>query len=183
MNRFILGKTPRVIAAMMCDQHIVKMLTEEGQMISHVIRKHMPHYAAIHDTKLFRSLSAGHAQHPCTTWLEHSRGNFTFGAMLFQWMSQEYEFRFGRDHGTSERMYWVIMDALNAFEFANIPEGELTPHPQCFGDLYDLCSTSEVWPVQAYRAYYRAKQFTFKRPMRWTYRHTPNFMQTQENAA
>ena len=38
MNRFILGKTPRVIAAMTRDQHIVKMVTKEGPMHSQVIR-------------------------------------------------------------------------------------------------------------------------------------------------
>ena len=41
MNRFLIDHHPDAIAKAMCDKHIVKMPTEEAQMLSHVLHHYM----------------------------------------------------------------------------------------------------------------------------------------------
>jgi len=43
-----------------------------------------------------------------------------------------------------------------------IPDGELTPHPQCFSG-HDDCKTDEDWPIVAYRAFYKVDKMRFAR--------------------
>jgi len=169
MNRFILAHDPWDIPELMCDQHIVKMVTEEAQMLCHAVREYMPQFAAQHDAGLFKSMSAGHAKHPCTVWACATKTNFEWALDLFYHMAYEYSARFGREHGTQSRVGHLLLQVVTSDEFADeFPDGGLTPHPQCFGDLHDQCVTDEAWPVNAYNTYYRLKQTTFKRPMRWT---------------
>lgn len=175
MNRFILADDPRDIPALMCDQHIVKMVTEEGQMLSTAIRATMPVFAAAHDEQLFR---ASYAKHPCTLWLHESFNNMAYAVLLFATMNLEYERRFKRQHGSFKRLVTPLTVALTTPEAATLPRAGLTPHPQCFGPLQNDCATDESWPVNAYRSYYQRKNATFRRPMRWTDTPTPTFMRT-----
>ena len=41
MNRFLIDHHPDAIAKAMCDKHIVKMPTEEAQMLSHVLHHYL----------------------------------------------------------------------------------------------------------------------------------------------
>ena len=178
MNRFILATDPQDIPELMCDQHVIKMLTEEGQMLSSAIRQHMPDFASQHDAGLFNtSPNSGYSRHPCTRWAAHNKTNFEWAIDLFFHMAVEYTCRFGTEHGTQTRLGGLLLLAITCDEYeVSFPDGKLTSHPQCFGDLQQACETSEWWPVGAYRTYYRHKQSTFKKPMRWTSQSQPSFM-------
>ena len=177
MNRFILADDPHDIPELMCDQHVIKMITEEGQMLSSAIRQHMPEFASQHDAMLFNtSPTSGYSRHPCTQWAAKTRSNFEWALDLFYHMAHEFTCRFASEHGSQTRLGGVLLLAVTSDEYENFPDGKLTSHPQCFGDLQQACETSEWWPVQAYRTYYRHKQSTFKQPMRWTSQHKPSFM-------
>jgi len=43
-----------------------------------------------------------------------------------------------------------------------IPDGDVTPHPQCFSGHDDL-KTDEDWPIVAYRAFYTVDKAAFAR--------------------
>ena len=178
MNRFILAADPQDIPELMCDQHVIKMITEEGQMLSSAIRQHMPNFASQHDAGLFNtSPNSGYSRHPCTRWAADNKANFEWAIDLFFHMSVEYTCRFGTEHGTQTRLGGLLLLAITCDEYGvSFPDGKLTSHPQCFGNLQQACETTEWWPVQAYRTYYRHKQSTFKKPMRWTSQSQPSFM-------
>ena len=178
MNRFILAADPQDIPELMCDQHVIKMITEEGQMLSSAIRQHMPNFASQHDAGLFNtSPNSGYSRHPCTRWAADNKANFEWAIDLFFHMSVEYTCRFGTEHGTQTRLGGLLLLAITCDEYGvSFPDGKLTSHPQCFGSLQQACETTEWWPVQAYRTYYRHKQSTFKKPMRWTSQSQPSFM-------
>lgn len=178
MNRFILADDPYDIPTVMCDQHIIKMITEEAQMLCYAIQKHMPEFAACHSKTLFKTTpNSGYAKHPCTQWCATNQTNFEWALDLFQEMCGEYSVRFNGVHGTDSRLKNLFMIATVSDEYDEcFPKGKRTSHPQCFGAWQQQCQTSEWWPVQAYRTYYRHKQMTFKQPMRWTSQPQPSFM-------
>ena len=45
MNRFIIDREPEAIAQQLCDQHIIKMVLEEAQMLNTAVRIHAPEFA------------------------------------------------------------------------------------------------------------------------------------------
>ena len=45
MNRFIIDREPEAIAQQLCDQHIIKMVLEEAQMLNTAVRLHAPEFA------------------------------------------------------------------------------------------------------------------------------------------
>ena len=96
-----------------------------------------------------------------------TRSNFDYAYDLYTAMLCEYHERYDKWHGAGKHSR-----ALNcARQF--IPEGELTPHPQCFSGHDDL-KTDERWPVQAYRAFYRVDKTKFARYNKG--RSMPNWM-------
>ena len=87
MNRFILADDPYDIPTVMCDQHVIKMITEEAQMLCYAIQKHMPEFAACHSKTLFKTTpNSGYAKHPCTQWCATNQTNFEWALDLFQEM-------------------------------------------------------------------------------------------------
>jgi len=68
----------------------------------------------------------------------------------------EYTHRYGKNHGAGKH-------ALALFKGTKyIPEGGMTPHPQCFSG-HDDCKTEENYPVEAYRAFYKRDKMGFAR--------------------
>tara|TARA_R100000951_G_scaffold21105_1_gene17532 strand:- start:539 stop:817 length:279 start_codon:yes stop_codon:yes gene_type:complete len=85
-------------------------------------------------------------------------------------MSKEYTYRYGKQHASDRHM-----DALReGAQF--VPEGDMTPHPECFSEHTDLKS-GEFWPVDSYRAFYMTKQHRFK--MTWKNRPIPKWFEYQ----
>ena len=157
MNRFLIDHHPDTIAKSLCDQHIVKMPLEEAQMLCTSVWHHAPDYAKA--CELYKPV---HQKHPCTLWAMETRANYTFAFKLYDAMLREFTHRFKDDdgndkiHGASK--HWGSL--WNARSL--IPDGALTPHPQCFSGHDDL-KTDEKWPITAYRAFYVIDKMKFAR--------------------
>lgn len=169
MNRFLISYTPEWIARELCDKHIVKMPLEEAQMLSTAVWEHAPEYAEKHD--LYKPV---HQKHPCTIWAAKTRANYNYGLALFDYMQAEYRYRYGKV-GAWNRHYFALQDAAQY-----IPEGDITPHPECFSEHTDL-KTGENWPIKSYRKFYMTKQRRFS--MKWTNRPVPSWFHFEEEYA
>ena len=151
MNRFIIDHHPDAIAKSLCDQHIVKMPLEEAQMLCTSLWHHAPEYAEEHG--LYKPV---HQKHPCTLWAMKTQANYAFAYSLYTSMLCEYHHRYEKWHGAGKHS-----EALHR-GIVHIPEGGLTPHPQCFSG-HDDCKTEEAWPIVAYRAFYIVDKMRFAR--------------------
>jgi hypothetical protein len=151
MNRFLIDHHPVAISKQLCDQHIVKMPLEEAQMLCTALWHHAPEYAEARS--LYKPV---HQKHPCTLWAMETQANYQFAFQLYAAMLQEYTYRYGKEHGAG-RHYHAL-----EFGVCKIPEGLITPHPQCFSGHDDL-KTDERWPIMAYRAFYVVDKLRFAR--------------------
>ena len=159
MNRFLIEHHTDAIAKSLCDQHIVKMPLEEAQMLCTTVWHHAPEYAEKHE--LYKP---AYHKHPCTKWAMETRANFVFAYNLYIAMLQEYTHRYGKFHGAGNPSTTNPLarpeHIISAREY--VPDGPLTPHPQCFSG-YDDCKTDEQWPIEAYRAFYIVDKMKFAR--------------------
>lgn len=151
MNRFLIDHHPAAIAKSLCDQHVVKMPLEEAQMLCTAMWQHAPMYAE--QMNLYKPV---HQKHPCTLWAMETQANYHFAWTLYDAMLEEYTHRFGKHHGAGKHWY-SLREGMKY-----VPEGALTPHPQCFSGHDDL-KTDEAWPVAAYRAFYIVDKSKFAR--------------------
>ena len=163
MNRFLINYSPELCARDMCDKHVVKMPLEEAQMLCTTVRLRALEYAE--EAGLYRAV---HQKHPCTIWVGQSRANYLYSLDMFREMCREYTYRYGKVHAS-----WRLYDALvDAAQF--VPDGGITPHPECFSEHTDLKS-GKPWPIQSYRKFYQTKQHRFK--MKWTGRAVPDWFE------
>ena len=151
MNRFIIEESPHKIAKSLCDQHIVKMPLEEAQMLCTALWHHAPQYAE--QEGLYKPV---HQKHPCTLWAIENRTNYMFAYRLYSAMLHEYTNRYGKGHGANKHQLSLFHGRLE------IPEGQITQHPQCFSGLDEL-KTDEFYPIKAYRAFYNVDKARFAR--------------------
>ena len=151
MNRFIIDHHPDAIAQSLCDQHIVKMPLEEAQMLCTAMWQHAPMYAE--EMSLYKPV---HQKHPCTIWAMETRANYRFAWLLYDAMLTEYTHRYGKEHGAGK--HWLSLQDGAKY----VPEGGLTPHPQCFSG-HDELKTDEKYPIMAYRAFYAVDKLKFAR--------------------
>jgi len=165
MNRFIIEKTPHEIASSLCDQHIVKMPLEEAQMLCTTLWYHAPDYAK--DNNLYKPV---HQKHPCTLWAMENKENYVFAYKLYSAMLDEYTDRYDKYHGANIHQIplWVGKKFL--------PEGKMTPHPQCFSGHDDL-KTDEFYPIEAYRKFYIVDKSRFAR---YKYTDKPTWMKGEQ---
>ena len=161
MNRFLINYSPELCARDLCDKHVVKMPLEEAQMLCTTVRLYAPEYAE--EAGLYRAV---HQKHPCTIWAGQSRANYLYSLDMFREMCREYTHRYGKVHA-SWRLYDALVDAAQY-----VPDGNITPHPECFSEHTDLKS-GRPWPIQSYRKFYMTKQKRFK--MVWTKRDMPEW--------
>jgi hypothetical protein len=151
MNRFIIEHHPDAIAKSLCDQHIVKMPLEEAQMLCTSLWHHAPEYAE--EQGLYKPV---HQKHPWTLWAMETQANYSFAYSLYTAMLCEYHHRYGKWHGAGKHSIALHRGIVH------IPQGGLTPHPQCFSG-HDVCKTDEDWPIVAYRAFYIVDKMRFAR--------------------
>lgn len=156
MNIFYLHHLPLVAAKLHCDKHVVKMVLETAQILAAV------HH--IHGNGENVTYKLTHAKHPCVVWAASSKANYLWLQRLGQELSNEYRFRYGKDHKC---------EAYIRGELASPPPA-LTNHvwtepPKCMPDEY---KTESV--VESYENYYRGAKAAMAK---WTNRVTPQFMQ------
>ncbi len=181
MNIFKLDECPIASAQLQCDKHVVKMIVESAQMLSTAHRmldgaeykapsksgkrmvKHWSHPTL--DDVLYKAV---HMHHPSTVWTMESRANYTWHYMHFIALCEEYEFRYGKQHATYEK----LGDILQAIP-ENIPTNNYrqTPFKLAMADYPECIALGD--PVLAYRAFYQTKQDRFK--MVWSKREIPEW--------
>lgn len=180
MNIFILENDPVLSAQLQCDKHVVKMIVESAQMLSTAHRmcdgyietrpsksgKRMVKYYVHPDSYLEEHLyKAVHHYHPCTVWTMESASNYIWHYNHFVALLDEYEYRYGKIHGTHK-----LTDALSKLP-QNLPDIGQTPFKLAMADYPECIALGD--PVEAYRAFYQTKQDRFK--MAWTKRDIPEW--------
>ena len=159
MNRFIIDHHPVAIAKQLCDEHIIKMVLEEAQMLNTAVRIHAPEFAE--EAGLYK---IAYENHPCTVWVRDNVCNYKYGVRLLKAMNDEYMYRYpvkstgetNTGHA-SMRHFDALVEAVKYMpDYTNF----VTPHPQCFSG-HDQLKTDEHWPITAYRRFYRVDKRKF----------------------
>jgi hypothetical protein len=181
MNRFFIEDDPAPCAVSHCDKHVVKMIVEEGQMLSTAHRlldgtlirrpsksgKTMAKYWFLDDT-ISESVfyRAVHMGHPCTKWAMETDSNYRWAYQLFMELCREYQHRYGKVHMTEKKL-WIALRKPPK----NIPTGPLTPMPLAMGSNPECINHDDV--LGSYRHYYATKKDRFN--MVWTNRDEPKW--------
>lgn len=147
MNIFILDKDPNIAATFACDRHVVKILLEVAQILSTNIRFHK---------NVANFYKKTHENHPCTIWARATRHNFMWAAVYGLALSDEYTWRYGKQH-KSRLIIEKAIDYADCFV-----HDDLTPFAQAMPQQF-----KNQDPVHAYRTYYAAAKYkicTWKPP-------------------
>ena len=199
MNRFRLEQTPSKCAKSHCDKHVVKMITEEAQMLSTAHRildgklEYVPSFDKQGNPRILKSgaprtkkhwnlyegrrddigektiYKAVHMGHPCTIWSSQTLGNYRWAYALLEYLCEEYTHRYGRVHETERK----LLDIL-ALAPENIPKSlEVTKMPLAMGAEPQCINEDDV--IGSYRNYYMTKQKRFK--MTWKNRQVPEWFE------
>ena len=177
MNIFHLDNDPIVAAQMMCDKHVVKMVTEYGQMLSTAHRvldgelytdktkngRNIKRWRLQQPARQNDLYKASHVNHPSNIWTRETEENYRWLFKHFQATAKEYERRYGRVHATYDKLSGYLWFAPhNIFRF-----GRLTKFAQA---MPEYCKRED--PVEAYRKYYiKEKSYMAK----WTNREVPSW--------
>lgn len=165
MNIFVLDEDPRIAAQMVCDKHCSKMIIESAQMMSTAHRmldgiqykgpsksgKTTQTRYRFDDDREHVLYAAVHKYHPCTTWTMESKANYEWHYEHFLGLSDEFEYRYGKQHLTSQKLTEALREPPR-----NIPNAPMTPFPQAMSH-YPMCRV-EGDAVAAYRNYYHASK-------------------------
>jgi len=144
MNIFHLDKCPQKSIEYHCDKHVVKMILEYAQMLStahHILSSLVP-------DGMYRKT---HQNHPCSKWVRQTSGNYTYLLEYLRLALDEYTFRYGKIHKTSEKLP-LLMCVPNLIDTSM----EVTDAPKCMPDEYKVDSV-----IQSYRNYYIGDKKSF----------------------
>lgn len=138
MNRFIIDHHPVAIAKQLCDEHIVKMVLEEAQMLNTAVRIHAPEFAE--EAGLYK---IAYTNHPCTIWAREASGNYEWLYQHFLALSFEYTYRYGKQHASYVKLHKALAKCPD-----NITQSKMTKLAQAMPDEY-----KHPDPIVAYRTY------------------------------
>lgn len=166
MNIFFLDEDPSNIASMLNDKHVVKMTLESAQMLSTAHRlldgdsssKRFRHPNPKADSLLYK---VAHPKHISTVWTLKNKSNYDWHYALFESMSREYSFRYGREH-SSNRLMPILKSAP-----VNIESGEFCAPPLAMHDTY-----KQECHLAAYRDFYAGEKWRFSK---WKNRMLPRW--------
>ena len=170
MNIFVVDKDPRVAARSLCDQHVVKMLIENCQMLSAVLDvtysdKYRGGDGDPHVTLGLANYPKSVRKHPCTLWLMESINNVKWLIAHHREMIMEYTRRYGKNHkyeGTP-----MIYEAQ--LKYTDLPAVKGTPFVNANTNFKHIEDT-----VEAYRTCYNIEKSKFAR---WKYCEPPKWYQ------
>lgn len=188
MNVFAVDYDPELAAMSLCDQHVVKMVTETAQILSTHIRLCDQYLSKEHDSILYKST---HVNHPITKHLRNGHGIGSFNQGNLRWLiihymalSNEYTYRYGKLHAAyhSQNRGDIIYDFIKQFDpdlkttwdwYHENFKTYLRGFPLCMPDQYkpklDRPLTQKE-RVLAYRKYYIGEKLQFAR---WNIRRPP----------
>lgn len=163
MNIFYTDKDPKLCATNQCDQHVIKMSTEYGQMLStahRVLDGKSYIEKSINNRKLTRwklddereqvLWKACHVNHPSNIWLRESKENYMWLFLLWSFTVKEYHNRYGKVHKSIELYDFVKRPPLHI-----LLEGWSEP-PLAMPEEYKTKST-----VQSYINFYNGSKSKF----------------------
>jgi hypothetical protein len=134
LNIFVLHLNPSVAAQMLCDKHVNSMVMETAQILSDV------------NGGPYKPVNP---RHPCQLWAGTFSGNYQWLVEHGLAISNEYRFRYKREHGSEE-----VIQALKK-PLRHLTEG-LSPFVLCMPDQYKSACV-----VGSYRKYYKTEKQRF----------------------
>ncbi len=155
MNIFALDQDPVRAAQMQCDNHVVKMTLETGQILSTIQRAY-----GNTDAILYRST---HIHHPCVLWAGDSFENYGWLVRHFYALAGEYAHRYGRSHLTFEKLHRVVTKT------PDLKKRAMTPFALAMPDVYKSDD-----PIDSYRRYYKGSKAHL---LKYTKREKPSWME------
>lgn len=176
MNIFYLDPCPMQAAQMLCNKHVVKMITESAQMLStcHRVldgqltrgpsksgRRQVPIYQLTNPILEKTLYKAVHFNHPCNVWIREDAHNYMWLVLHMDEMSKEYTRRY---NGKIHKCDSLIPIFKNNFP-VNIKNSGPTPPAIAMPDDCKVVND----PVKSYHNYYRMYKKNFAK---WTYNGT-----------
>ena len=138
MNIFRLHDDPELCAEYTVNSHVVKMITEQSQIMS------TAHHVAGSKLDLSTIYRKTHQNHPSGTWARESVDNYLWLHRLTVCLAKEYTHRYGRIHAVESS---GLMSKLR--RLPNIPDLGPTKQTMAMPERYQCLN-----PVVAYRNYY-----------------------------
>ena len=149
MNIFALDRDPVIAAQMMCDKHIVKMITESFQMFSAVIDPDRKSFFLNGMPGFPKSVT----KHPCTIWTRSSKGNYMWHYKHVAAMCDEYTKRYDKVH-KFHKMLDYVLQSVESIAWDKVELEDFT-----------LAIQDTRWhrsdTVESYRTYYNMEKFLF----------------------
>lgn len=123
MNIFFTDKCPVLCAQSLDNRRLNKMMLETVQLFGYAMNNlgiDESYYPVKKDGTPYKS-TGSHTKHPCTLWLQKSKGNYRWLHGHLVALCREYEYRYKK-----KCSYWnnveKVLDSFNQW-----PEGDLTP--------------------------------------------------------
>lgn len=181
MNIFVVDDNPVAAANMLCDKHVVKMVTESAQMLSTAHRmldgvmemrpsksgNRMVKYWKLEDDREEILMKAVHMSHPCTVWTMASASNYIWHYGHYKALSEEYTRRYGKKHGA---FYNNNIGGRLQFIPRSISNTGSTPYAIAMKQYPECIIPND--PIQSYRNYYNVAKVSFAK---WTNRQPPHW--------
>ena len=140
MNIFILSEDPVEAAQMQCDQHVIKMTLETGQLLCSVFEPGIAPYKRTH------------FNHPCSIWTRESKTNFLWLCDHGDALGAEYTYRYNKTHASAKVILWCRSN----IDLINFTQEKLTPFAIAMDEKFKKIST-----VESYRNFYRESKSSF----------------------
>ena len=102
----------------------------------------------------------GHVNHPSAIWTRSTSGNYMMMYNIYWYVCKEYEYRYGRVHGS-----FTLSDTLSKLP-KNIIHDKQFDIPQCMPEYCKMPKCS----ISAYRNYYKKEKNSFAK---WKNREVP----------
>lgn len=186
MNIFVVDECPIQSARMLCDQHVVKMVTESIQMLSTCHRvldgkmemapsvsgkRQVPRYR-LDDGRDKILYHAVHFKHPCNIWIRENIVHYDWLLAHTITLNEEYTNRYNRIHACNSMLvYLIAVGAPKNIPTYHNPDNPLTvtniKFVQAMPDEYKDKDT-----VKAYRNFYIGSKSKFAR---WKYTTPPKW--------
>lgn len=179
MNIFIVHEDPVIAAQMLCDQHVVKMVTESVQMLSTCHRvldgvmskqpsnsgkRMVPRYK-LDDCRDVVLYHAVHFKHPCNIWIREDIRNYNWLFTHTYALCQEYTMRYKKTHACQSIVNYLA--TVGHPRYMPGPSSKIQTFVQAMPDEY-----KDKDPVVAYRNFYIGSKSRFAR---WKYRKAPKW--------
>lgn len=168
MQVYILDKNPEKSAQYLCDQHLIKQILENAQIL-----------CSISSLDFHKST---HENHPVTRWFltgDRITRQIKF-AYLMRYtyeLNQEYKYRFKKD--VNHRSFDLLLHQVPALEtlFLFCKDAFIEPDLSDFPKVFNGFTARSADTVEAFREYYvKYKMINFKKPMRWSMRAMPDWV-------